>query len=93
MTRLAEIEQWLKDDNPESPEDILSRAMGGCQPFTVEAAQESMGIYLNVKLDSFMYEEAEAMEVAEMVLRVVSSWWRRREVMHKNPEVFGFRVQ
>jgi hypothetical protein len=92
MTRLSEIERWIKSDEADPPEGIIPGLRPGCQHFTVEAVQEACGIYLNVKLDSFMYEEAEAMEVAEMILRVVASWWRRREVMHTNPEVFGFSV-
>ena len=92
MTRFGDIDKWLKSDNQEPPLGILPCEVGDCQPFSVEAVQESCGIYLNVKLDSFMYEEDEAMEVAEMILRVVSSWWRRREVMHKNQEVYGYSV-
>jgi hypothetical protein len=92
MTKLEEIERWIKSDESDPPEGIIPGLGTACQPFTLEAAQEACGIYLKVQLDGFMYEEGEAMEVAEMVLRVVSAWWRRREVMHSNPEMFGVLV-
>jgi hypothetical protein len=92
MTKLEEIERWIKSDEADPPEGIIPGLVPGCQHFTVEAVQESCGIYLNVKLDGFMYEEGEAMEVAEMILRVVSAWWRRHEFRRSNPAVFGFTV-
>jgi len=92
MTKLEEMERWIKSDKTDPPKGIIPGLEPVCQHFSIEAVQESCGIYLNVKLDSFMYEEAEAMEVTEMILRVVSAWWRRHEVMHRNPEVFGCQV-
>ena len=57
-----------------------------------EVSSADLGIDIHLKMDGFAFNELEAAEVAEMLMRVIQAWVRRRELTHLNLDKFGISV-
>lgn len=53
-------------------------------PIIIEIECVEIGLQGSFSLDSSMYDELEAKEIAERVALVFSRWWLCREFMHNN---------
>jgi len=56
------------------------------------AGSPDIGVTVFVSLSSEHYTEDEEQEIADMVIRVITAWSRRRATMLANPGLYGIQV-